>query len=188
MQFTMEADADEVQAEITRQIEKARRAGIRPTHITPFLGAMLTREDLLDVYLSTSEKYWIPAVMVELTPEKIQLYRSEGYPLSDSMVQRIARHPLPKLDELHFVPDAETYEGKLAAFRKLVKELPSGLALIIAGPATESPGLKEITDDWQNRLWDRQLLSDPEVQAFLKAEGVVLTNWRESHAAVRGGR
>jgi hypothetical protein len=179
LQVALEADAAEVQAEVTRQIEKARRAGIRPTHIAPFLGVLFTREDLLDVYLQTSKKYWIPAVMEELTPEKIARFRAEGHPMSDGMIQRIAQYPLPKLDELHFIPDGDSYEAKRDAFYKLVKELPSGLAQLIAGPASDTSGLRKITDDWQNRIWDRQLLEDPQVQEFLKAEGVLTTNWRE---------
>ena len=31
----------------------------------------------------------------------------------------------------------------------------------------------------EQRVWQAQVLNDPEVQAFLKEQDVILTNWRE---------
>ena len=60
-----------------------------------------------------------------------------------------------------------------------MKNLQPGLTQIVAGPATESPAIKLISDDWQNRVWDHQLLTDPKVRQFLEDEGVLLSNWKQ---------
>lgn len=179
LQLALRADAKEVAGEIDRQIAKARQAGIRPTHLIPFMGAMLTRPDLAELYLDVAERNWIPAVMVEMTAENIEAFRKDGFPITNEMIELIADYPLPKLDHLHFVPEAESYEDTRAAFLEMIRGLPPGLTQIISGPAEQSPGIERITPNWQHRVWEAQLLSDDQVQQFLADEGILLTNWIE---------
>jgi hypothetical protein len=46
-------------------------------------------------------------------------------------------------------------------------------------PAVESDDLKHIDPNWQQRVWELQLLQDEEVLALLQSDDVILTNWRE---------
>jgi hypothetical protein len=179
LQFAVRADIEQVAQEVDRQIEKARRAGVRPSHLIPFMGSLLTRPDLMKLYLQVAEENWIPAVMVEMTPENIDAAGEEGFALTDEMIQLAARYPLPKLDALHFVPEAESYEQKREKFYELIRDLPPGLTQIIAGPADRTAAIEHISPSWQLRVWENQLLSDDQVHQFLEQEGVVLTNWKE---------
>jgi hypothetical protein len=179
LQVALQVDLEQAEREIQRQIEKARSAGVRPTHLTPFMGSLLARPDLLELYLRTAQRYWIPAVMVDLTPTNIELLRREGFPLTQEMIRLIRDYPLPKLDALHFIPPAATYEEKRDRFYELVRSLPPGLTQIIAAPADQTAAIKLMTTKWQDRVWERQLLADPEVREFLEKEGLMLTNWKE---------
>lgn len=179
LQFALRADYQQVADELDRQLDKARRAGVRPSHIIPFMGSLLTRPDLMKLYLDVAEENWIPAVIFEMTPENIQAAREEGFPLSEEMIEMAAHYPLPKLDSVHFLPDGESYEKKRDGFYELIRGLRPGLTQIIAGPALESDALEKISPNWQLRVWEYQLLSDPKVHAFLQSEGVVLTSWKE---------
>ncbi len=179
LQFALRAQRKDVQREIDAQIQKARASGIRPSHLNVFLGSLLTRPELLATYLETAERNWTPAVMVAMTPENIATFRAEGFPLSEEMIHLVRRYSLPKLDQLHFIAEAESYELKRDKFYELVKNLPPGLIQITAGPASESSALKQITSKWQSRVWEGELLADPEVWEFLEKEGVTFTNWIE---------
>ncbi len=179
LQLALRADIKDVKKEIDWQIKKARAAGIRPSNLHPFLGSLFTREDLMQAYLEAAEKNWIPAVMVELTPDKVQKFRDEGFPLTDSMVELVQRYPLPKLDDFQFAPESESYEKKRELFYEQISTLPPGLTQITFCAAEESAGLKLIARTWQNRVWDLQLLNDEAVQDFLKKQGVIFTNWKE---------
>jgi hypothetical protein len=53
------------------------------------------------------------------------------------------------------------------------------LTEIVCQPSVESDGLKRLTPEWQNRVWMRQVLSDPVFLQTLKDEQIALTNWRE---------
>lgn len=179
VQVSVQADPAEVELELRRQIERARAAGIQPTHLTTYLGALLTRPDLTDVYLRLAREYWIPAVIPELTPERIKSLREEGFPLSEQTVELIARYPLPKLDDLRFIPDANSYEQKRAEFLELVESLPAGLNQILVHPADHTRALERFSPSWKNRLWEAELLRDPQVHAALDEQQVILTNWKE---------
>lgn len=179
LQVAMRADIDEVGREVRRQIELARAAGIRPTHLIPHEGMLLTRPDLLELYLRVAQDYWVPAVMIEMTPSQIERLRDEGFPLSQEMIDIIGRYPLPKLDDLRSVPDADSYEAKRDEFCRLVQGLAPGITQIILQPADETEALKLVSPRWQNQVWEAHLLRDPQVSRFLKKEGVQLTDWIE---------
>ena len=178
-QFTYNARPEEVEREIEAQIAAARAAGLQPGHLAPHLGALFSRPDVLAVYLAAARKHWIPAVVIDLTPERIAQFREAGIPVDPDTADLVKSYPLPKLDDLQFMPRADTYEQKREALFELVRNLKPGITKIVLQPATESEGLKRITDDWQQRVWDGRILADPKVQEFLKAEGIVLTNWKE---------
>jgi len=179
LQFTLRADAKHVRQEAEQQIRLARASGIQPTHLHPHLGCLLTRPDLTKVYLDLAVTHWVPAVMVELTPQLVEKLRAEGFPLDDEVVAMVAKYPLPKLDNVESIPEGESYAATRENFFVTVRGLPPGITQIILNPADETPGLKRLTKKWQSRVWERDLLNDPEVGEFLKKEGIVFTNWRE---------
>ncbi len=69
VQFAVRAEPDQVRYEAMAQVQRARAAGLEPTHLHPHLGALLTRPDLMRLYLDLATELWIPAVMVPSKPE-----------------------------------------------------------------------------------------------------------------------
>ena len=187
LQFAMRAQLDDVQREVLAQIDAARKAGIRPTHLTTDMGALLTRPDLTKLYLSIAEENWIPAVIPELTPATVESLRKEGFPLSQETINVIKSYPLPKLDDLQFVPDAESYNDKREAFYQLVQGLSPGITQIILHPTDRTKALELVSPRWQNRVWEAQLLLDPDVHEFIENEDIVMTNWIEIMARFEHG-
>jgi hypothetical protein len=62
----------------------------------------------------------------------------------------------------------------------MLRGLRPGITQLMALPAEESDALKRLLpDQWQQRVWDRQLLTDPEVTAAIAEGEFTLTNWRE---------
>jgi hypothetical protein len=177
-QLALRADAAQVKRELVMQIERARAAGLQPTHLIPALGSLFLRPDLLQVYLELSERYWLPAVLVELTPEHIEQFQLRELPFTEETRQMLSRHPLPKLDDIVFVPDADSYGSKRDALLKQVEALRPGLIQIIFSPAEKGAALAAVTERWQQLVWDRQLLRDARIRQALQERGVVQTDWR----------
>lgn len=177
--FELRARADDVEHELRAQIERARAAGLQPTHLSTHRGLLVLRHDLAEVYLRVSIEYWIPAVMVDLTPQLLERFHAAGFPLPEQMISLIRAYPLPKLDDLYFSPIGETYEVKRDRLIELIANLRPGLTQIQFQPAIDSPALPAITSDPQQRIWDAQLLNDPALQKALANQGVIVTHWKE---------
>lgn len=175
----LNASPEAVEHELRAQIDRCLKAGIRPTHLMTHKGVLFARSDLAEVYMRLAQEYWIPAVVVEVSPEMLEEFAQFGLPMDEALVEAIGKYPLPKLDELRIVPDAETYEEKRAALLKIIAELPPGLTQIHFRPAETSNALQRLTPRWQQMAWDRDLLLDPAVREAFAAQGIVLTNWRE---------
>jgi hypothetical protein len=186
VQTMVNAQADDVERELLAQIAHAKSRGLQPTHLTTHLGALITRPDLIEVYLRTARQQWIPAMIVELTPEQVERFREAGFPLPEDIIALLDNYPLPKVDDLRIVAPAESYAAKKQAFLTMLRELPPGLTQIALHPADESDALKRIMPDWQQRVWDAQLLTDEEVRAALGGDGVILTDWREMMRRFQG--
>jgi predicted glycoside hydrolase/deacetylase ChbG (UPF0249 family) len=179
VQTTANASADEVEYELRAQIARAKAAGLHPTHLTSHLGTLFERPDLIRAYLRIARQEWIPAAIVRLTAEQLDHFIEEGNPVPDDVLVALDEYPLPKLDALQFVPDAESYEAKKQALLALIAELGPGITQIEFRPAAPSDALPRMVDDSQQRIWDAELLADQEVIRALQGEGIVLTDWRE---------
>ncbi len=178
-QIATQADRNDVQREIEAQIQLARASGLAPSHLMTHRGSLLIRPDLLSVYLNAAVKHWIPAVMVEMTPENVEQFRKKEMAVSEEVVQLIARYPLPKIDHARSLEDAPSYEATRSQFMKVIRDLPPGITQVFVSPADDSPGLRRVSPRWQNRVWETRVLHDPNVRDFLKSEGVLFTNWNE---------
>lgn len=179
IQTMVNAATDDVEAELLAQIERAKALGVHPSHLTTHLGALVTRPDLIEVYLRVARRQWIPAIVVELTPEQVERFQREGFPLPDDIIQLLSDYPLPKVDDLQFVEPADSYEATKGAFLEMLSDLQPGITQIAFQTAVSSEALPRIAPNWQQRVWNQQLMADEDVQRVLRGEGYVVTDWRE---------
>lgn len=174
------ASAKEVETEIRAQIEQSLKWGYRPSHIDTHMGTLYGSPEYVKVFLKTAEDYHLPANAIDISnPEVVSAFRKQGYPITDEVITMMENYNLPKLDNFTSVPEGKTYEEKRANFFALVKLLNSGLTEIIFHPSVETDNLKTITNSWQQRVWEAQLLADPIVRQFLKDQGIIITDWKE---------
>ncbi len=174
------ASAEEVEIEIRAQIEKALELGFKPDHIDTHMGTLYGSPAYVKVFFKIAEEYGIPANAIDLSdPDVANKFKQTGYPVNDEMIKLINAYSLPKLDNFTSVPKGSTYKEMRANFFELVKSLKPGLTEIIFHPSIESDNLKTITNSWQQRVWEAELFSDPEVINFFKEQGVIFTNWKD---------
>ena len=179
LQTMVNATAADVERELRAQIDRARASGLQPSHLTTHLGTLVTRPDFMEVYLRIARQEWIPAMIVEVTPEQIERFRAQGFPLPDDVIALLDDYPLPKVDDLRFVAPADSYEAKKTQFLKLLSELAPGITQIAFTPASASDALPRIDANAEQDVWNAKLMEDEQVRAALKADGVVITDWRE---------
>lgn len=178
LQTASKAKPEEIEKEIRAQIERALSRGIKPSHIDTHMGTLYARPDFTAVYLKLAEEYRIPAMALEPTEHVIEKFRKRGIPRTQAMMDLLTNYKLPKLDDFDSIAEGDTYEKKREIFYEQVRNLRPGITEIIFHPSTLTEGLKHITGTWQQRAWEAQMFSDPEVKQFLEREGILFTNWK----------
>jgi len=174
------AKPEEVEKEIRAQIEKALSLGVRPTHLDTHMGTLYASDEFSEIYLDIAEEYQIPALVFDMSNDSIiQKFNELNLPVTDNLIARTNDYFLPKIDYFDYIPNGNTYEEVRNGFFKLVESLNPGITEIVFHPSVESDKLKEITDSWQQRVWQAQLFADPEVINFLKEEEIIFSNWKE---------
>jgi len=174
------AKPEEVEKEVRAQIEKALSLGVRPTHLDIHMGTLYHTDAFSKIYFDIAEEYPIPALVFDMSNNFIiQKFKDVGIPVTDYLIERSNNYSMPKLDSFEYIPGGNSYEEFRDGFIKLVEPLESGITYIIFHPSVESDKLKEITDSWQQRVWEAQLFADQEVIDFLREEQIIFTNWKE---------
>jgi predicted glycoside hydrolase/deacetylase ChbG (UPF0249 family) len=173
------AKASEIGTEIRAQLARARRLGMNPSHIDTHMGTVYARPDYTLEYMKVAMEEQIPAMVVEMSPQSIEKFKKQGYPITPDSLKLVANYKLPKLDDFHSVGEGKTYEDKRQKFFDQLRLFPPGLNEIIYHPSIETEGLKKITNSWQQRVWEERLFNDPVVQQFIKDNGIIVTNWKE---------
>ena len=175
----LSAKPEEVATEIRAQLARARKLGMRPSHLDTHMGTLYARPEYTRTYLQLAMDEQIPAMTIEMTPRTIEKFRKQGVPVTDAGLKLLADYTLPKLDDFHAVAEGKTYEEKRQKLFEQLRLFPPGLHEIIYHPSVETEGLKKITNAWQQRVWEDRLFADPAVQQFIKDNGIVVTDWKE---------
>ena len=174
------SNATEVEKEIRAQIEKSIALGYKPDHIDTHMGTLYAHPDFTKAYLKVAMEYGIPANVIDVSNPKVaEHYRAQGYPMTEEMIALMDEYTLPKIDFFTSAPNAKTYEEKVQSFKDLILGLEPGITEIIFHPSTPTENLKTITNSWQQRNWEAEMFTDPNMIQFFKEEGIVFTNWKE---------
>ncbi|MRI01200.1 ChbG/HpnK family deacetylase [Kriegella sp. EG-1] len=179
-QVVQHASAEEVEKEIRAQIEQSIAWGHQPDHLDTHMGTLFGHIDYVKVFMKVAQEYGIPANIIDVSNPKVyEEFKSKGYPMNENFVKLGETYKLPKLDFFTSAPKADTYEEKIAKFKALIQGLDSGLTEIIFHPSVLTENLKSITGSWQQRSWELEMFSDPDLIQFFKDEGIIFTNWQE---------
>jgi predicted glycoside hydrolase/deacetylase ChbG (UPF0249 family) len=183
------ASPKEVETEIHAQIDKMIKLGYKPTHIDTHMGTLYGSPEFAKVFLETAVKYNIPANAIDLSDKEVaENYRSAGYPINNEMIKYLDEYPLPKLDNFTSAPDGKSYEDKKGNFIKMVKALKPGLTEIIFHPSILTENLKSITGSAQQRAWEAQMFSDPQIKQFFNDNDIEITTWTEIMKRFEAGK
>ncbi|MCF6223233.1 MAG: polysaccharide deacetylase family protein [Flavobacteriaceae bacterium] len=174
------ATVEDIEKEIRAQIEKSIALGHRPDHIDTHMGTLYGHPSFVKVFFKVAEEYGIPANVIDLSnPEVIDIFKARGFPIDESVIKLVESYTLPKLDFFTSAPKGNTYEEKIENFKKLIKSLKPGITEIIFHPSVDTENLKSITNSWQQRVWEYEMFSDPDLIQFFEAEGIIFTDWKE---------
>jgi hypothetical protein len=188
------ASPDEVEMEMTAQLEKARSMGFEPTHLDTHMGTVYGSPGFLMRYINLGIKNHIP---VMLPGGKDVLIQAQMH-FPDATIAQMQQlglllwnAGLPVLDDLHntsydwVIPaDIASDDQKLDAYKtakyiEALNSLKPGLTMMIMHCTDPGPSFKYISDSGPTRKGDLLAMMNPAFKKALADQGIILTTWRE---------
>lgn len=159
------AKADEVEAEIRAQIERAKTMGFNPTHMDSHMGTLFASPEFMQRYIKLGIEYKIPVMFPGghnlmigkqngLTPEQAAQFTQTG--------KMIWSAGLPVLDDLHNmsydwiyptdknITDAVLQKFATAKYIETLKQIRPGLTMVIMHCTQPSEVFQYITSSGKN--------------------------------------
>jgi predicted glycoside hydrolase/deacetylase ChbG (UPF0249 family) len=173
------ASADEFETEIRAQIDKALAMGIQPTHLDSHMGTCF-QPPFIDRCIKVGIEKKIPLLIFGGHMQYIGAEATEFKPLIRMVVERVWQAGLPVIDDLVTQPTrGPAYEQRKAELFQLLGDMKPGITEIIVHCTAPTEVFQHISGSGKAREAELHLMTDPEVRAFLKDKGIVLTTWRE---------
>lgn len=175
--------AKEVEIELRAQIERALKFEIPVTHLDTHMGALVSRPDLVDVYVNLGIEYNLPVLFIRNADKESRL--AKEYPALAEKAAELGRaldaKKLPQLDALSQFYGGTTHEARKESYLRNLRELKPGVSQIIIHCGVDNEELQAITNSSANRDGDRRIFTDPEVCNEIKKLGIEIINWKQFH-------
>jgi predicted glycoside hydrolase/deacetylase ChbG (UPF0249 family) len=165
-----QASLADVENELRAQIEKARSAGVRFTHMDSHMGTLFDSRDFLEVYARLGRSYKLPVLM---SREDVQNMPTPPFPVDSILVDRILQ-----------ISPGVPIEKWAKTYMQMLEPLPPGVYELIVHLGYDDEELRGAT--WDHPDWgaawrqaDFDLVRSPEFQRFLHEQGFLLVHWKD---------
>ena len=177
------AKASEVELELRSQIQRALDFSIPVTHLDTHMGALVSRPDILEVYVNMGIEFNLPVLFVRNADRDAKTARE--YPALAEKAVELSRaldaKGLPILDALAQFYSGGSFEERKQTYVKSLRELKPGVTQVIIHCGIDNSELQGITSSSGNRDGDRRIFSDPDVLKEIKLAGVEIITWKQFH-------
>lgn len=185
------ADIRELEAEVRAQVNFATKNGFTPSHLDNHMGSLYGhytgRFSLLKMSLRVCGELGY-AYRMYTSHDKRICPAGTPYPLywASTLISRLwAKQYKVILPDYLLFPDwtkelrSNGYEHYRDTILKIWTDLPDGVTETFVHPAKETDELKSIVGSWQDRVWEYNLMNDPETHKILESHGITLISYRD---------
>jgi predicted glycoside hydrolase/deacetylase ChbG (UPF0249 family) len=193
-QVAAHATPDEMEKEITAQLERARAMGFEPTHLDTHMGTVFATPEFLKRYMQLGMKHHIPVMLPGGADKLIQ--QENAIPDAQIVQMRalgrmLWNAGLPVLDDLHgssynwkmpdsvLGDDSKLDRYRTAKYIDALRSLQPGVTMMIMHCSDASAAFGHISDSGPLRRGDMLAMLNPAFKKALQDEGIILTTWRE---------
>ena len=177
-QVVANVKASEAEFELRAQIDRARRSGVVLSHLDTHMGALLSRPDLLEVYVRLGLDYELPVLFIGSSHPAASEYPAlaeRGEPLR----RQLLAAGLPVLDGVAQFYNGQSHEARRERYLDFIRSLPPGVHELIIHCGYDNRELQAITSSAARRDGDRRIFTDPAVAALIAEQGIQVISWKE---------
>jgi len=182
------AKAEEVAIELRSQVNRAKEFGVPLTHLDTHMGAVLSRPDLLEVYVKLGIEYNLPVLFMR----DIDKQRAREYPAlvqhAEKFGKLLEQHGLPLLDRIAQFYGGDSHAERRATYIESLENLEPGINELIIHCGNADDELRAITASAERRDGDRRIFMEPEIAAMIKNLGIEVVTWKQVHEMERAAR
>ncbi|MGZ9585619.1 polysaccharide deacetylase family protein [Paenibacillus marinisediminis] len=186
-EFEQGADTKAVLKEIDAQYERAKKSGIKISHLDNHMGSLYgieTGRSLIPHMLWKAARWRLPVRLFRyIHPEDPLLGSLKGIERPVALASALADTfgvPIPDylLSHPFHLQEGETYNSfKRSIIAKLYK-LPDGVCETYIHPGAEDSWMLANIPDYEKRVWEYRLPFDDDFAYAMRDAGVILTDYR----------
>lgn len=172
-------NAGAVQVEMQAQFNRARSAGIAPTHIDTHMGAV-AHPKFISAYVQLALEQRLPVMVPRLDEAEFRQsgLDPEAAAIAAQFVQQLEAMEIPLLDGLAAMP-LDQPDERIDQVKKALAGLPAGVTHFIIHPSSDTPELRAITSDWPSRVADYRAFTSEELRRYIQDCGVQVIGYRQ---------
>lgn len=186
-QVQEQADPEAVQAELVVQIERAKAAGMQPTHADTHMGTV-AHAKFMQSYLQTALEFQLPPMMLRLDEAGWQnvtadhegaAFDQDAITFIMQMINTLEEMGVPLLDNIYSMPLDTDPAQRLEETKDVFNELRPGITHFIIHASKDTPELRCITPDWRCRVADYETFLKEELRQHIQNIGVQVIGYRD---------
>ncbi len=178
-QVAKAASAAEVKIELKAQIDRALAFGVPLSHLDTHMGTVLSRPDLVEVYVDLAIEYDLPVLFFKrMAPTMEKEYPALADRFQKSIL-KLTERKLPLLDNLLQFYGGNNLEQRKQHYYDELAKITAGVTQLIIHCGQDNEELRAITDSSPRRNQDRMLFTDPAMRDFLNNQKIKLVSWKQ---------
>ena len=178
-QVRQHVKADEVRIELKAQIDRAIEFGMPLSHLDTHMGSVMTRPDLVEVYVKLGLEYKLPVLFFsKLSPEAAKEYPAIAA-RQEWAATELKAAGLPMLDNLLQFYGGEIPAKRLETYQQAIHKLPGGVTALLIHCGIDNEELKGITSSSARRDQDYRIFTNTATRDLIRDNGVELISWKQ---------
>ncbi len=176
-QVAEHAKAEEVAIELRAQVERAKQFGVPLSHLDTHMGAVISRPDLLQVYVELGIEYDLPILFLRgsALDREYPALAQRGM----EMQRKLEAQGLPLLDGLLQFYGGESHAERRDTYLNALRSLPPGVTQLIIHCGHDDEELRAITSSAARRDGDRRIFTDPDIRDLIRELNINVISWKQ---------